>query len=153
MRAIDAARTAQLALLAGFAFALNAGCSRQEPASPQDSWSLESPDAIRAEVTAGGIATSYTAHFVAGELQRITEIRKSADGQRAGEYIFKGARLIQYRGQTIEGDADAELVFNMQGALTSGTGLSQEAVAAISNRAQLLRSLALARRASRGHGS
>lgn len=123
-------------------------------------------DTVKANASPGGVPTAYVAYFDAGQLQRITETRKpqgikpqGADAAK-GEYVFYGARLTQYRGAALNdgssGGSGIELKFDMQGALTAsnpgaGDPISDEEVGAIRNRAQLLRSVALARRATQSH--
>lgn len=134
------------------ALALFAGCSKPAPQQADD-WSLQKGEVVKAHGEIGGIATRYEAHFDKGALTSITEARSAAAGELTGAYTFKGARLLEYKGATIEGAKQISLAFDLQGALTGGgEGLSAEEIAAITNRAQLLRSLALARRTSQGHG-
>lgn len=114
-------------------------------------------DTVKANASPGGVPTAYVAYFDAGQLQRITETRKPQDaGAAQGEYVFYGARLTKYRGAALNGGSGIELNFDMQGALTAsnpgaGDPISDEEVGAIRNRAQLLRSVALARRATQSH--
>ena len=144
--------SAAFALTLCLALAALVGCSKQQ-STPQEDWSPGAKDAVKANVTAGGVPTRYEAHFEDNELQRIIETRSSGSRQDCGEYTFKGARLIEYRGTTIDGRTQAGLTFNLQGVLTNNRGdLTPEEIAAIANRAQLLRSLALSRKASQGHG-
>jgi len=107
---------------------------------------------VRAQVNAAGIPTNYAAYFDKDHVQRIGELRK--EGSREGEYVFDGARLVQYKGAALGSDATIELTFDMRGALTASVGGADEKeISAIRTRAQLLRSLALARRSSMNHGS
>lgn len=114
-------------------------------------------DTVKASAAPGGVPTAYVAYFDAGQLKRITETRKPEGADTAnGEYVFYGARLTQYRGASLNSGASIELNFDMQGALTSantsaGDPLGDEEVGAIRNRAQLLRSAALARRSTQSH--
>lgn len=141
-----------IALALCLGLALIAGCSKQQPA-PQESWTLDAKDVTKGNVTAGGVQTRYEAHFDGQQLQRIIETRSVKSREDSGDYTFRGARLLEYRGVTLNGRTQAELTFNMQGVLTSDRGdLTPEEIAAITNRGQLLRSLALSRKSSQGHG-
>jgi hypothetical protein len=97
--------------------------------------------------------SEYAAHFESGQLVRITEDRQADAVAHAGEYTFKGARLIAYRGAALSASSAVDLQFDMQGMLQSGQGpdVTQEDISAIRGRAQLLRSHALAQRATRTH--
>ncbi len=144
-------RAACAVLLAG---SLLTGCSKQEPvATEEEDWLLDSADTLRAEVKAGGIDTSYVAHFDGTQIKRISEVRKAGAGNAAkGEYEFNGARLMRYQGAALLGAQDIELTFDMQGALVSSGGADDAEVSAIRNRASLLRSLALTKRTTQSHG-
>jgi hypothetical protein len=123
----------------------------QSSATPEDD-----PNVTRARLNAGGVTASYAAHFDSEKLVRIDEERRAQDAATfSGEYTYQGARLLQYRGAKLAAPAALDLEFDMQGKLRSGQGpdVTDEDVAAIRNRAQLLRSHALAQRSSRGHGS
>jgi hypothetical protein len=111
-------------------------------------------DLVVAELAAGGIPTKYSATFEDGQLQSLSEERKSeADAVRRGRYVFYGARLTEYSGAALHSDGAMELRFDMQGGLESSSGSAAETeISEIRNRAQLLRSHALARRSARGHG-
>jgi hypothetical protein len=63
--------------------------------------------------------------------------------------------LLRYQGAKVSEPAQLDLQFDLQGTLQSGQGpdVSDEEIAAIRARAQLLRSHALAQRASRSHSS
>ena len=95
---------------------------------------------------------------------RLVERRESSGGQVAGEYVYTGARLIQYTGSTLPSDSqplsNVQLKFDLQGQLTSSVNLDQadhpvpnEQIGALRTRAQLLRSHALAQRSTSQHGS
>jgi|HigsolmetaAR201D_1030396.scaffolds.fasta_scaffold01645_5 hypothetical protein len=114
----------------------------------------ESADVLRAKLNAAGMQTEYAANFDGDRLQRIAEHRKQGDATVAAEYAFVGARLVEYRGPKVNAPEKLELQFDVQGALVSGRGpnVSDEEIAAIRDRAQLLRSHAVAQRATRGHG-
>lgn len=160
---------------------LLASCAKQEPpaakaeerpqaaATQAPSTQEDDPNLTRGRLNAGGVSASYAARFDGDKLVRIEEERRAQDGAAStGEYTYQGARLISYRGtklavlnESASGTgagappASLDLEFDMQGKLQSGQGpgLSEADVAAIRNRAQLLRSHALAQRTSRGHGS
>lgn len=136
------------------ALATFAGCSKPAPQQQAEDWSLQSAEVVKAHGEIGGIATRYEARFdKEGALISIAEARTADARELAGSYTFKGARLLEYKGATIDGARQTALAFDLQGAVTAGgEGLSPEEIAAITNRAQLLRSLALARRTSQGHG-
>lgn len=126
-------------------------CSRQS-SSISDDWTLDTGDVVRADTSAGGVEASYAAYFEDGRLQRIGEKRTSADGSVDATYEFKGARLVKYQGASLSGRQRLSLEFDMQGALTTQGTATDEEIAAVVNRASLLRSLALARRATQSHG-
>src|SRR3954447_18912263 len=129
---------------------LLASCSKRSTPEVQEPWVTEG-QVVRGETNAGGIATDYAAYFDDAQLTKIIETRKTARASH-GEYSFTGARLVGYRGDAIASDASIELSFDMKGVLTSSSGNppTQE-IAALRNRAQLLRSLVLARRSSTDH--
>ena len=140
------------------------GCSKQEAppatstvaASPKSSEQEDDANMTRAKLNAGGVAASYAAHFDAEKLVRIDEERRLASGAPLnGEYKYQGARLMTYRGAKIDELDTLELQFDAQGVLQSGHSpdVTEEDIAAIRNRAQLLRSHALAQRASRSHSN
>jgi hypothetical protein len=148
--------------------ALIAGCSKQEsppatqtapptvPAVPQAGEQGDDADVTRAKLNAGGVPAAYAAHFDAEKLVRIDEERRPPNGAPLnGEYTYQGARLLSYRGAKMDAPGTLELQFDAQGTLQSGRrpDLTEEDIAAIRNRAQLLRSHALAQRASRGHAN
>ncbi len=114
--------------------------------------SAQVPDAVRVTVTVGGIRTSYAAHFNDDQLERITESREPAGD---GEYVFHGARLMQYEGAALSSPAHIELTFDMQNGVAARGGdlsaLNEAEIGAIRNRADLLRSLALTRRSTQSH--
>jgi hypothetical protein len=112
------------------------------------------PGALHAKLNAGGIPAEYVAHFEAHQLARIDEQRQAPNNALLrSEYTFKGARLLSYRGAQPSDVGQLDLQFDMQGVLQSGQGpnVSDEEIAAIRNRAQLLRSHALAQRATKMH--
>jgi len=129
-------------------------CSKQQGSVSEDDWSLDSGERIQADVDAGGMAASYTAYFDGAHVKRISETRKPEPGKSAkGDYEFTGARLVHYQGAALLGDQDLELKFTMQGAVTHSGGASDAEIAAIRNRASLLRSLALTKHSTQSHGS
>jgi hypothetical protein len=138
------------------------GACSKEPALPQTT-SLAPPVApsqaapadartVSGRVNAGGIATTYDATFAAGERVRIAERRADS---RNGEYEFRGARLLHYSGAGLSSAEPIELRFDLQGALElakSGNGtVPPEEISAIRERAQLLRSHALAQNSNHKH--
>jgi hypothetical protein len=142
---------AGLALL--LATGLLTACSKQEQKSTQDDWSLDPANTLHAEIKAGGVETVYTAHFDGAQLRRIDEVRRIDAGRTTkGTYEFNGARLIRYRGDALLDAANIELRFDMQGVLLEAQGANETEVAAIRDRASLLRSLALTRRTTQSHG-
>lgn len=137
--------------------ALLSACSERHPQPPPamqatEHETAESPDAMRVTVTAAGIRTRYAAYFNDDRLERIVESREPAGD---GEYVFYGARLMQYKGAALNSPAQIELTFDMQSGIATRSGnidaLSDAEIGAIRNRAELLRSLALARRSTQSH--
>ena len=107
----------------------------------------------RAKLTASGVAAQYSVHFDAERLVRIDEQRRTATGALLqSEYTYQGARLLHYRGSKLIEPTPIDLQFDVQGVLLSQQGdVSDAELDAIRARAQLLRSHALAQRASRAH--
>ena len=153
-------------LICGAAAFWLAGCSERHatPAASTADESATQPapmleedtsqDVIEAALPMGNVAATYRASFEEGQLKRIAEERKPQGATaRRGKYVFYGARLIEYSGAALQSDATLELRFDMQGGLMSTADKPDDAeLSAIRNRAQLLRSHALARRSTRGHG-
>lgn len=163
-------RNIVVCLVAGM---LGVACSEKHPPQPQNTppaaatraQSESMPDqtsstaddgngeTLSAAVAAGGIPTQYIAHFEQDKLTRIEETRQ-ADRQR-GTYEFYGARLMNYSGAALNSGAPLSIQFSLQGAVESaqsnGTTASDTDVSAIRSRGQLLRSHALAQRATRAH--
>jgi hypothetical protein len=152
---------------------LAAGCSERHSAASSDAANnsssqqatpesaplqdAEPQDILKAELAAGGVPATYEASFEEGQLKRITEERKPVGAAaRRADYVFYGARLLEYSGAALRSDATVALRFDMQGGLASSSGSTGKPddveISAIRNRAQLLRSHALARRSVRGHG-
>lgn len=107
---------------------------------------------VSSQITAAGIAATYDATFEKGERLRIAEQR--ADSRNA-EYEFRGARLLHYSGGGLSSADPIELRFDLQGKLElakarSGT-VPPEEISAIRERAQLLRSHALAQKINHDH--
>lgn len=147
------------------------GCSKQ-PATPPHTTpseplvtvdhvpspgSIASPtqpaDEYRGFFAPGGIAANYRATFSEGQVRTIEE-KRTADG-RTADYKFEGARLLKYQGAAL-GSADTlELEFDLQGkvlvARAGDKDASPEEISAIRDRAQSLRSHAVARYAMRKH--
>jgi hypothetical protein len=137
-----------------------AGCSKAppSPSAPLVTAPDQDSDAqsIRASLTSNAIRSTYTAHMKSGRIQSIDEERSSATLPAArGTYSFCEARLLRYRGDAIGGAGSIEVEFDLHGAIKSShaaTGAaSAEQIAAIRNRAELLRSHALARQAMQVH--
>ena len=108
---------------------------------------------LRGRINSAGIAATYEATFAEEERVRIAEQRADS---RQGEYELRGARLLHYSGNGLSSADDIELRFSLQGVLElakSGSGgtVSQEEISAIRERAQLLRSHALAQKTTRDH--
>jgi hypothetical protein len=138
-------------------------CSQESPAPPPPTTPLaaaipQSRDAeadartVSSRIDAAGIAATYEATFGAEQQVRIAEHRADS---RNGEYEFRGARLLRYSGSGLSSADPVELRFDLQGVLTlskTGTGTVPAAeVSAIRERAQLLRSHALAQKTTRDH--
>jgi len=138
-------------------------CSKEPPAAPPPSAPLVAavarvPDApadaetLGSHINAEGVAANYEATFGAQQQLRIAEHRADS---RSGEYEFRGARLLHYSGGGLLSPEAIELRFDLQGVMTlskAGAGaVPAEEVSAIRERAQVLRSHALAQRATRDH--
>jgi hypothetical protein len=160
---IRAVATRTAILLSAILLTMGA-CSKQPapPAQPTSAAPLvtssaqtgesQRDEAIAGKLVAAGVAATYHASFAADQLQRIVETRAEAG---TGEYEFQGARLMRYTGNALSNDGTIELGFDLQGAVKiskSGSGaVPADEVSAIRTRAQLLRSHALAQRATRSH--
>jgi hypothetical protein len=104
-------------------------------------------------INAAGIEATYEAMFEDEERMRIAELRADS---RKGEYELRGARLLHYSGSGLSSADAIELRFSLQGVLElakwgSGGTVPQEEISAIRERAQLLRSHALAQKTTRDH--
>ena len=137
------------------------GACSKEPPPPSTPLAAAIPHAqdaaadvhtVSSRINAAGIAATYTATFGAEQQLRIAEQRTDS---RNGEYEFRGARLLHYSGSGLSSTDPIELRFDLQGVLTlskAGAGaVPAEEVSAIRERAQLLRSHALAQRTTRDH--
>ena len=107
---------------------------------------------LSGQLNAAGIAAKYDATFADGEQLRIVEQRADS---HTGEYEFRGARLLHYSGSGMLSANSLELRFNLQGAVelaqsAAGT-VSTEEISAIRERAQILRSHALAQKTGHDH--
>ena len=120
-----------------------------QPPGPSD---IGPAETLSSHINAMGIAATYAATFGAQEQLRIAERRANS---RNGAYEFRGARLLHYSGSGLSSAEPIELRFDLQGALTlskAGSGPVPPAeISAIRERAQLLRSHALAQKTSRDH--
>ena len=107
---------------------------------------------LSGHINAAGIAAKYEATFEAEERLRIVEQRADA---RSGEYEFRGARLLHYSGSGLSSAEPIELRFNLQGGLElakAGAGtVPPEEISALRERAQLLRSHAVAQKTNHNH--
>jgi hypothetical protein len=138
------------------------GACSKEPAPPQSTpltpaitpAKAATADAhtLSGQLNAAGITAKYDATFEDGERLRIVEQRADS---RTGEYEFRGARLLHYSGRGLSAASPIELRFNLQGALelatAAGGTVPPEEISAIRERAQLLRSHALAQKTSHNH--
>jgi hypothetical protein len=148
---------------------LVAACFRREEPAPsrsptggitpnlqsQDEPRSTSEDTLSAQLTAAGVPTMYRASFKDGQLALIVETRSAVSSAAKGEYEFESGRLLRYSGQALQGAPQLELAFDLQGRVTRARSDDREAradeISAIRSRAQLLRSHALAQRATRLH--
>lgn len=101
----------------------------------------------------GGIAASYRATFSNGQIQSLHETREP--NAQSGVYEFLGARLMKYQGAALSSSEQVELEFDQQGKLllnrAGDNAVSPEEISAIRDRAQSLRSHALAHHGVLGH--
>lgn len=141
-----------------------AGCSKESaaPATPLVEQAAVDPPAaqleeFRGSLAPGGIAATYNATFSGNQIKAIAESRRPSETEPAqtGEYEFYGARLIKYQGAALHSAQNIELQFDVQGKLLVARAgektVSAEEISAIRDRAQSLRSHAVAQRAVRGH--
>lgn len=138
------------------------GCSKEPtapqgapltPAITQTNDVAANARTLGGHINAAGIEATYEATFEDEERMRIAELRADS---RKGEYELRGARLLHYSGSGLSSADAIELRFSLQGVLElakSGSGgtVPQEEISAIRERAQLLRSHALAQKTTRDH--
>jgi hypothetical protein len=139
------------------------GACSKEPAPPQSTplapaiapakTATANASTLSGQLNAAGVAAKYEATFAEGEQLRIQEQRADS---RTGEYKFRGARLLHYSGNGMSNAASLELRFNLQGAVevaqsSAGGAVAPEEISAIRERAQLLRSHALAQKNNHSH--
>jgi hypothetical protein len=140
-----------------------AGCSKQPArstaaATPLVEQSAADPKPVRIEefhgkFAPGGIAASYRATFSDGQIKSLEEAREP--GAQPGAYEFHGARLLKYQGAALGSAEKIELEFDERGKVlvsrAAGKEVAPEEISAIRDRAQSLRSHAVANREIRGH--
>jgi hypothetical protein len=141
-----------------------AACSRESAApntattTPLVEQSAADPNPGRIEefhgkLAPGGIAASYRATFSNGQIKSLEETREST--AQTGAYEFHGARLMKYQGAALDSAEQIQLEFDQQGkVLVNRAGdkeASVEEISAIRDRAQSLRSHAVATHDVRGH--
>lgn len=131
-----------------------AGCSDRTPAGTSIP-AIDAGEALQIKAPAGGIPTDMTAYFDGEHLHRIVETRTAQPGSmRHGDYRFTQARLTEYTGDALGGEGQVQLAFDLHGVVTKVTPeLSPAEIASIRTRAELLRSLALARHSTQQHQS
>jgi hypothetical protein len=152
--------TQQIAIVIA-ASLLATACSKEQPAAPSaplveqraaDPASTPT-DVFRGSFAPGGIAATYRATFSDGQIQTLEETRKATS--QSGTYEYRGARLMKYRGAALGSNDDIELEFDLQGkvlvARAGDKAVSAEEITAIRDRAQSLRSHAVAQHAVQGH--
>jgi hypothetical protein len=143
-----------LILLALGACSKEPAASQTTPLAPPVPTQAAPADAptVNGRANLAGIAATYAATFEADERVRIAEQRA---GSRNGEYEFRGARLLHYSGAGLSSAEPIELRFDLQGALqlakAGSATVPPEEISAIRERAQLLRSHALAQKSDRSH--
>jgi hypothetical protein len=124
---------------------------RHVSAAPSISLPDASANVLRVKQPIGGIETEYAAIFESDRLVRIVEQRQ-LEATLGSEYEFMGARLLRYRGAKLREPVAVDLEFDAQGALLSKEPeVADDELREIRSRAQLLRSHALARRATMHH--
>jgi hypothetical protein len=156
-------RTLQpMKLLALIATLLVAACSKEAPKSDSHGTPLveqsaadsaPAADEFRGSFAPGGIDATYTATFNEGKIQRLEETRTATS--QTGTYEFLGARLMKYHGAALKSNDTLQLEFDQQGkvvvARAGDKEASTEEISAIRDRAQSLRSHAVALHDVRGH--
>lgn len=140
------------------ALLLAAACSKQPPPSaPLVEQSAADPapatDEFRGSFAPSGVAATYRATFNEGKIQQLEETRTAAS--QTGTYEFLGARLMKYRGAALGSNDIVELEFDQQGkvlvARAGDKDMSADEISAIRDRAQSLRSHAVAQHDVHGH--
>lgn len=143
-----------------------AGCSKEaaapaaavsNPTPLVERGAVDSPathsEELRSSFAPGGIAATYRATFSGDQIKALHETRTAE--QRQGDYEFLGARLMKYSGAALGSANILQLEFNERGkvlvARAGADTASDEEITAIRDRAQSLRSHAVAQRAVRGH--
>lgn len=110
-------------------------------------------DEFRGSFAPGGIAATYRATFNEGKIQSLEETRQPTS--QTGTYEFLGARLMKYHGAALGSNDTLELEFDQQGkvlvARAGDKDASTEEISAIRDRANSLRSHAVAQHDVRGH--
>ena len=158
-------RTPRFALLT--AALLIVGCSKEPEhtsASATAKTPLVQPDAADAKPTEqfqgsfapSGLQANYRASFGANDTITIEETRSSfTPTTPRAVYEFRGARLLKYQGSALHSTDNVELQFDLQGKVLVARSGDKEAsadeITAIRDRAQSLRSHAVARHAVVGH--
>ena len=141
---------------------LAVACSKEQPPKAPSTPLVEQRAAdpaptkteeFRSSFAPRGIAATYRATFSEGQIQSLEETRKATS--QTANYEFRGARLMKYRGAALNSNELIELEFDLQGkVLTARAGdkeVSAEEITAIRDRAQSLRSHAVAQHAVQGH--
>lgn len=141
---------------------LAAGCSKQPSSTPPPGAplveqragdALPAADELTGTFAPGGIAATYRATFTGGKIHSLEEMRQ--ESSRRGIYEFFGARLLKYRGAALGSSDTIELEFDQQGKLlvarAGDKDVSSEEITAIRDRAQSLRSHAVALHDVHGH--
>lgn len=112
-------------------------------------------DEFRGSFAPRGIHATYRATFSAGQIKTLEETRDTAGASSRGNYEFQGARLLKYQGAALGSTDQIQLEFDLQGSMlvarAGGKDASPEEISAIRDRAQSLRSHAVAQYAVRGH--
>lgn len=140
---------------------LAAACSKEQPPAPsaplvEQRAADPAPtpkEEFNGSFAPGGIAATYRATFSDGRIQSLEETREPTS--QTGTYEFRGARLMKYRGAALGSNEHVELEFDLQGKVLSARAgdkdVSAAELAAIRDRAQSLRSHAVAQHAVQGH--
>jgi len=137
-----------------------AACSKESstPSTPLVEPSAADSNPARVEefgskFAPGGVEGSYVATFSDGQITALSETRQP--NAQTGAYEFRGARLMKYRGAALSSAANIELEFDLRGKVLVARAGDKEVnateIAAIRDRAQSLRSHAVAHHDMRGH--